>query len=203
MNDNEVLDKVRMTLADVHMDRPVDAIQQRGRSRRRARMLSGVAGGGLAVVVGAALAVPMLTGSTATPGTASAGGGPSRSVRLEPAAWSVELASSDTVVLTLRRPDFTDVGLLEKKLAEVNVPAFVSNADKCQVHGAMAPAKDVTVNTADDLGHWPVVYTIKPSAIPPGSHLIFTIYPGLRNQHKAPVPDNVYMAPAGTSVVCD
>jgi hypothetical protein len=68
MSDNEVLDAVRQTLSDVHMDRPLETIVQRGRNRRRVRVLCGVASGGLAVVVGAALAVPMLAGSTgATP----------------------------------------------------------------------------------------------------------------------------------------
>jgi hypothetical protein len=64
-------DAVRQTLSEVHMDRPLETIERRGRNRRRSRLLSGLAGGGLAVLVGAALAVPMLTG--ATPARSSSG----------------------------------------------------------------------------------------------------------------------------------
>jgi hypothetical protein len=60
MEDDEVLDAVKKTLASVQMDRPVEAIEQRGRARRRNRGVLGVvAGGGLAIVAALALAVPM------------------------------------------------------------------------------------------------------------------------------------------------
>ncbi|BCJ68551.1 hypothetical protein [Polymorphospora rubra] len=73
MNDDEVWDAVKQTLSDVRMDRPVEAIEQRGRARRRKRHVFGVAaGGGVAAVAALALALPMATGS----GTASAPTGP-------------------------------------------------------------------------------------------------------------------------------
>lgn len=73
MNDDEVWDAVRQTLSDVQMDRPVEAIEQRGRARRRKRHVLGLAaGGGVAAVVALALALPMATGS----GTAPAPTGP-------------------------------------------------------------------------------------------------------------------------------
>lgn len=60
MNDDEVWDAVKQTLSDVQMDRPVEAIEERGRARRRKRRLFGVAAsGGLAAVAALALAVSM------------------------------------------------------------------------------------------------------------------------------------------------
>ncbi|MBE1488245.1 hypothetical protein [Plantactinospora soyae] len=73
MNDDEVWDAVKQTLSDVQMDRPVEAIEQRGRARRRKRHVFGVAAGGVVAAVAAlALALPMATGS----GTAPAPTGP-------------------------------------------------------------------------------------------------------------------------------
>ncbi|MET7960506.1 hypothetical protein [Micromonospora zamorensis] len=73
MNDDEVWDAVKQTLSDVQMDRPVEAIEQRGRARRRKRQVLGLAaGGGVAAVAALALALPMATG----PGTAPASTGP-------------------------------------------------------------------------------------------------------------------------------
>ncbi|MFV2104494.1 hypothetical protein [Micromonospora sp. LOL_024] len=74
MNDDEVWDAVKQTLSDVQMDRPVEAIEQRGRARRRNRHVFGLAaGGGVAAVAALALALPMATGSS---GTAPAPTGP-------------------------------------------------------------------------------------------------------------------------------
>ncbi|MER7586470.1 hypothetical protein ABTW72_02930 [Micromonospora sp. NPDC127501] len=68
MNDNEVWDAVRQTLSDVQMDRPVEAIEQRGRARRRKRRVLGLAaGGGVAAVAALALVLPMATGSGPAP----------------------------------------------------------------------------------------------------------------------------------------
>ncbi|MFF0151871.1 hypothetical protein [Micromonospora sp. NPDC005203] len=68
MNDNEVWDAVKQTLSDVQMDRPVEAIEQRGRARRRNRQVLGLAaGGGVAAVAALALALPMATGSGTAP----------------------------------------------------------------------------------------------------------------------------------------
>ncbi|MBQ1023915.1 hypothetical protein [Micromonospora sp. C95] len=73
MDDDEVWDAVKQTLSDVQMDRPVEAIEQRGRARRRNRNLLGLAaGGGVAAVAALALALPMATGA----GTAPAPSGP-------------------------------------------------------------------------------------------------------------------------------
>ncbi|GIJ11878.1 hypothetical protein ACFFMR_16390 [Micromonospora andamanensis] len=68
MNDDEVWDAVKQTLSDVQMDRPVEAIEQRGRARRRRRQSLGLAaGGGVAAVAALALALPMFTGSGTAP----------------------------------------------------------------------------------------------------------------------------------------
>jgi hypothetical protein len=202
MSDNEFLDDMRQTLSGVHMNRPVERIISRGRGRRRLRTLSGVAGGGLALLVGAALALPALTGATGAHGTQ----GGSVSAPIKPAAFTVVQLPDTSVRLTLLRPDLTQVGALEQKLAEVNVPAFIRYIPGCNVNGPTTDAMPgvVTAKTADDSGNWPLVYTINPSAIPAGAHLIFTVYTGYSGvpQDKYPVPNNVYVAPAGTTVDC-
>ncbi|WP_433531035.1 hypothetical protein ACQPYA_02605 [Micromonospora sp. CA-263727] len=68
MNDDEVWYAVKQTLSDAQMDRPVEAIEQRGRARRRKRHVFGMAaGGGLAAVAALALALPVATGSGPAP----------------------------------------------------------------------------------------------------------------------------------------
>jgi hypothetical protein len=208
MSDNELLHEVRQTLSGVHMDRPVATIMRRGRNRRRVRTLAGVAGGGLVVLVGAALALPTLTGATAAPsGTVSAHGGvgTSDTPRVELAAWTVDVLPDTTVRVTLRRADFADVSALEKELSDAGVPAFVRSDSQCVVHGATTAAGSniVTAKTADDLGNWPLVYTIHPAAIPEGAHLILTAYPQLKTNPTMPVPNNVDLAAAGTTVTCN
>ncbi len=198
MSDNEFLNDMRQALSGVHLNRPVEKIISRGRGRRRRRVLSGVAGGGLAVLIGTALALPALTGATGATGVQAG----SVSAPIEPAAFTVVQLSDDSVQLTLLRPDLTQLGALEKKLADVNVPAFIRYIPGCDVKGPTTDAMSgiVTATTADNSGNWPLVYTIKPSAIPAGTHLIFTVYTDLPSSF--PVPDNVFAAPAGTTVDC-
>jgi hypothetical protein len=207
MSENELLDEVRQTLSAVHMNRPVAAIMRRGRDRRRMRALAGVASGGLAVLVGAALAVSTLTEATSVPSqpvSAQGGVGTSGTPRVELAAWTVDVLSDKTVRVTLRRADFADVSVLEAKLSEAGVPAFVRSNSQCVVHGkTTAPGSNiVTQKAADDLGNWPLVYTIQPAAIPAGGHLVLTAYPEIKTDPRMPVPANVFLAAAGTTVTC-
>ncbi|MCZ7423610.1 hypothetical protein O7605_29300 [Verrucosispora sp. WMMA2121] len=74
MNDDEVWDAVKQTLSDVQMDRPVEAIEQRGRARRRKRHVLGLAaGGGVAAVAALALALPFGTAPAPTGPDSQAG----------------------------------------------------------------------------------------------------------------------------------
>jgi hypothetical protein len=69
MSDDEVWNAVKQTLSDVRMDRPVEAIEQRGRARQHRRRVLGIAaGGGVAAVTALALVLPMATGSGTAPG---------------------------------------------------------------------------------------------------------------------------------------
>lgn len=216
MADNELLDAMRMTLSAVHMDRPVETITRRGTDLRRARVLSGVVSVGLVTIAGAALAVPLLTGSGgATRGTQPAGGssigtpatsGSTGTPRVKPAAWSVEVLPDETVRLTLYRSDFQDKDALEAKLAEVNVPAIVEYAPGCDSdHGPVDWNRDmstfgVSVTSATDSS---AVYVIDPSAIPSGDHLLFfTGGPVAVNPGGPPVWDSVALALPGYTTGC-
>jgi hypothetical protein len=113
--------------------------------------------------------------------------------------------SDKTVRVTLRRADFADVSVLEAKLSDAGVPAFVVPAfvrsdSPCKVHGAFTDASSSIVTAS--LGDWPLVYTIQPSAIPKGTHLILIAYPEIKTDPRMPVPSNVYLAAAGTTITC-
>jgi len=126
MNDEEVLDAVKQTLSDVRMDRPIEAIERRGRARRRKRGLFGLAaGGGLAAVAALALALPM---AAAQPSPDAAG---STTAALEPAAFTLVKQSDSTVRLTLRYQQILDPVDLQKALAHAGVPATVKTHALC------------------------------------------------------------------------
>lgn len=97
MNDDEVLDAVKQTLSDVRMDRPVEAIERRGRTRRRNRTLIGAAaGGGLAAVAALVVILPMAAGS----GTGPAGPGAQPPGAAAPPGSDSPPAGSDSPALT-------------------------------------------------------------------------------------------------------
>ena len=64
MDDNELMTAVRERFDPVRMHTPAETITARGRSLRHRRR-SALAGGALAVTLGAGLAVPALTAGTA------------------------------------------------------------------------------------------------------------------------------------------
>lgn len=121
MNDDEVWDAVKQTLSDVQMDRPVEAIEQRGRERRRNRALFGVAaGGGLAAVAAFALVLPMATGSGTTPaepGSQAAGAGTATAATApEVPAGNIKLVSLATEIQAGAQSLSGDASLIIEKV---------------------------------------------------------------------------------------
>lgn len=174
MNDEEVLDAVKQTLSDVRMDRPIEAIERRGRARRRKRGLFGLAaGGGLAAVAALALTLPM---ATAQPTPDAAG---SSTAALEPAAFTLVKQSDSTVKLTLRYQQILDPVDLQKALAFAGVPATVKTHALCTpAFGELRVAPKVywTENRA-----WPdgsgrdYLLVIAPASMPANSRLYFSL----------------------------
>jgi len=167
MNDEEVLAALRSSLAgateslaDVHLDRPADAIRARARGRRLRRSLTGAGAGGVALGVGLTLA--MAGGSGAgSPATA-------RSVHVNLDAWSVNTLPGGLVYVDVR--ELVNPTLLRQTLAQAGVPAVVTFGEFCTgtPGGDNGNLQPILGKAA--LGGEPKL-TIKPAAIPAGSEL--------------------------------
>lgn len=186
MNDDEVLSAVRNTLSDVQMDRPVEAIEERGRTRRRNRNLTGVvAGGGLAVAAALALVLPTVFHKAgAAPATSEplAGGGaaPVSAPAMEPAAFTLATQADGSVKLTLKPNKLLNPAALEKALAGAGIPAVVKAGVLCEPKGATLPeAKEVFgVETTKGTGAGSPEYdlVIKAAKMPKNSEIYFSVF---------------------------
>lgn len=185
MNDDEVLSAVKNTLSDVQMDRPVEAIEDRGRARRRNRNLTGaVAGGGLVVAAALAVILPMSSHQPATTPAASGpltGGGATASApAMEPAAFTVAAQRDGSVKLTLKPNKLLDPSALEKALAGAGIPAVVKAGVLCKPKGAELPeAKEVfgvetTIGTGAGSPEYDLV--IKAAKMPKNSEVYFSVF---------------------------
>ncbi|MDG4832318.1 hypothetical protein O7627_23850 [Solwaraspora sp. WMMD1047] len=115
MNDDEVWNAVKQTLSDVRMDRPVEAIEQRGRARRRRRRVVGLAaGGGVAAVAALALVLPMATGSGTAP--APTGQDDQAGVAAPASAGDTRLVSLAANLTTHNAPLPGDASLIVEKV---------------------------------------------------------------------------------------
>ncbi|TDC35934.1 hypothetical protein E1211_14910 [Micromonospora sp. 15K316] len=181
MNEDEVLDAVKQTLSDVRMDRPVEAIERRGRERRRNRRLFGVAaGGGLAAVAALALALPT---AASQPGATPTDAGPaagSSTAEMEPAAFTLARQADSTVKLTLNYKQLLDPAALKGALADAGVPAEVKTHAICTPEGKELPQADqVYRNKRVD---WPdgspkqYDVVIAPANMPKNSRLYFSVF---------------------------
>lgn len=177
MNDTDILELVQGSLGGVHMQRPIGEITARGRGlRTRRRSIAGVAAVG---VLGAstALALP-LSGSSAQPVSAH-GQAQSRSVNVDLAAWSVHTNADATVTITIR--ELRDPNKLRQVLAEAGVPAIVT-VGGCVRNGDGLPQIGIVLNhTVSKLDG--TIFTVKPSAMPPGSVLSIAYYDTLSGGH--------------------
>ncbi|WP_327002095.1 hypothetical protein OHA72_44305 [Dactylosporangium sp. NBC_01737] len=184
MNDDEVLGAVKMTLADVQMDRPLEAIEQRGQAWRRNRRLLGVAaGGGLAAAAALALTLPMVNQPA---GTTRAGSGPAAggsttgtTAAMQPVAFTVTRQADSTVKLTLELRQVFDAEALQRALADAGIPAEVRTGVLCAPRDSELPEAEQAYRfeqvTSPDGAVNRYVLVIAPSKMPEASRLYFSI----------------------------
>ncbi|BCY15508.1 hypothetical protein [Actinoplanes sp. L3-i22] len=182
MNDDEVLNAVKQTLSDVQMDRPVEAIEERGRTRRRNRNLFGaVAGGGLAAVAALAVAFSGGQSGTTTPTTTQplADGGTATSApAMETVGFTLAKATDGSVKVTLDPKKLLDPTVLEKALAGAGIPAVVKSGVLCEPKGAELPESDKVFQVKQVLTGGSSRYdlVINPTVMPKGSEVYFSVF---------------------------
>lgn len=182
MNDDEVLNAVKQTLSDVQMDRPVEAIEERGRARRRNRNLFGaVAGGGLAAV--AALAVAFSGGqSGTTPATnqplAEGGATTTTAPAMETVGFTLATQADGAVKVSLDPAKLLNPAGLEKALAAAGVPAVVKKGELCEPKGAELPETDEVFSVKQVVtgGNSRYDLIIDAAAMPKGSEVYFSVF---------------------------
>ena len=195
MRDEELLDVMKRTLSDARMDRPVEAIEQRGRALRRRRGLLGVvSGGGLAAVAALALALAMASHQSGTApaengpvaGGSTAGGAPA----MEQAAFTVVKQTNGSVDLTLNYKVILNPEALQKALIDAGIPAVVKADVHCtpkgkqlpeynEVFPAVAPDKSAAVYPHG------LVIAVVPAKMPKNSVVYFSVF-------KVPTPNKGY-----------
>jgi hypothetical protein len=176
MNDDELLGMVSESMPGVHLDRPVEAIVSRGRSRVRRRN-SGLAVAGVAA--SAAIALPLLSGSLLAGSTGHTG--PPASTVAQPgnvhvhlADYSVDSNSDGTVTVTLPKEELGDPAGLRAALTRAGVPAQVRVGEWCHdATGGNQVTQALTDRPSGDGKSRVIVIT--PSAIPSGYQLDFGI----------------------------
>lgn len=166
MNDTEMLATVRDSLAGAHLDRPLETILARGRSRRRQRRAA--AAGTVMLAASLVAAVAGGLGGAASP--ASPDATPPRLA----AAWSVTPARDGTITVQLRsEAELGDQGELQRALNEAGAPAIVKTG-KCdwpRLHDYDRRGFNSLPITPS--GH--TVIRIAPSRLPPGAMVVFVI----------------------------
>ncbi|WP_433220004.1 hypothetical protein ACQP00_16770 [Dactylosporangium sp. CS-047395] len=180
MTDDEVLDAVKKTLADVQMDRPIETIEQRGRTRRRNRGLLGVAAGaGLAALAAVAVAVPLLGGDPAAPTqTAPETGGAAEAPALEPAAFAVTKQADGSVELVLDYKKILNPDALQKALSDAGIPAVVKAGVLCTPQAKELPGADTVfrVKRVEEAGESRYDLIINPAKMPKDSVVYFSVF---------------------------
>ncbi|HEX3491824.1 MAG TPA: hypothetical protein VHU92_20935 [Streptosporangiaceae bacterium] len=171
MNDHEVLDQVRDSLAGLHMSTPADQIIARARTRRHRQHLTAAAAttATAAVAAGAALGVT-LTGTTAPP--ARPGHQPT-----ELTAFTLHSGPHGTSVLTMRKGDRLNPAALRSALARHGIPAMVTVGKMCGAGGQPAAALNRVIATRR-AASGAVQLSINPAAMPAGTRLSIGYFPG-------------------------
>jgi hypothetical protein len=172
MNDNDVLTTVRDGFAPAQMTIPADVIMTRGRSLRRRRHRGQfVAGGALALALGAGLGVQALTA------------GPPAAQQPTLAAWTVQRSPDGAITVTIR--ELRDLPALQARLDLDGAPVTISDTSLTLPHGCVAQAgvpqllqKIVSFSTSRTASGF--AFTLRPSQIPSGQQLQILLIPGPR-----------------------
>jgi len=172
MNDQDLLTTVRDGFEPVQMTIPADDIMTRGRSlRRRRRRGQVVAGGALAVALGAGLGVSALT----------AGSPAAQQATLT--AWTVQRSPDGAITVTIR--ELRDLPALQARLVLDGAPVTISDTSLTLPHGCVAQTS-VPLMLQNIVGFSAirtatgVAFTLRPARIPQGQQLQILLIPGPR-----------------------
>lgn len=177
MDDNELMTAVRERFDPVRMRIPAETIAARGR-RLRHRRRGALAGGVLAVALGAGLAVPALTaGTAASPEHATL------------AAWTVDHHPDGAIAVTIR--ELRDLPALQRAINAAGARVTITAQDRfpdgekkaCEVREQPAYSGVEFEGTAGKY-----FFILHPGKIRPGTLLEITVIPGIKQPPGAPSP---------------
>lgn len=169
MTDNDLLDRYRTPLADVHMDVPVDTILARGDQRRHQRRVTRwVAAGGAGIVAVAVALVLVLSGGSAPPAGRSG---------THLAAFIVTNGPNGAATLTLHKNSSSrlDPDQLRLALAQRGITALVTVGSWCDTTVEPAGIHQAVTVVHDSNGD--PALSIQPNAIPAGAELSIGYFP--------------------------
>jgi hypothetical protein len=129
---DEILESVKEGFAPVRMDRPLEAIEARGRAYRRNRMLTGLGVMGLVVGLGVALVLPTtdLAAHRDDNVAQTAVATPTHGQRMEHVSFTLTSTADGTVTVTVKQAA-ADPKALEKALAGAGITAMVRVNEAC------------------------------------------------------------------------
>jgi hypothetical protein len=185
MNDNEILEAVRIAQPRLDMDRPVETIIARGRVRR-ARRRSGLVAAGLTLSAAVVVGVAGFAGSSGSGAAPSQPG--ARQVQL--AAFTVVKNPNGTATVTfpvVQANQLINPIALRQALANAGVPAIVTIGRTCSntVGSAAELHSVVQVQGPSGPSSQTISVIITPSAMPAGTELSIGIYPHQRSWQLA------------------
>jgi hypothetical protein len=190
MDDNELMTAVRERFDPVRMRIPAETITARGRSlqfRRRGAL----AGGALAIALGAGLAVPALTAGTA---------GSAEHATL--AAWTVDHRSDGAIAVTIR--ELRDLPALQRAINTAGARVTITAQDRfpdgekkaCEVREQLAYSG---VEFEGTVGKY--FFILHPGKILPGTLLKITVIPGIKQPPGGPVPGPLTTATSTSAAI--
>jgi hypothetical protein len=174
MDDNELISAVRDRFDPVRMHTRTETILARGRSLRRRRR-AGVAGGALAIALGAGLAVPALTAGTAA-----------SPEHVTLAAWTVDQRPDDSIAVSIR--ELRNLPALQRVLkadgARVTITQKKTFPDR---QPKACPVREWSAFSGVKFeGTGRYFFILHPAKILPGTVLKITVIPGIRQPAGAP-----------------
>ncbi|MET8146394.1 hypothetical protein ABZU32_39310 [Sphaerisporangium sp. NPDC005288] len=177
MNDNDVLDAVRDSMAGVHMRTPVQKVVAAGRARRRRRIAG--AAGGAALAAGLALTPVLDNPQVNAPPLASG-----NQVHVHLAAFSVDSNPDGTVTVKMTKRQSLDPATMERTLAQAGIPAQITINKWCEPsdhsQNLDKEFRKVLHDGRQPNGEPVMIFT--PSAMPPATKLVI----GMRTEDYQP-----------------
>lgn len=193
MNDNDVLDMVRDSMAGVHMRTPAAHVIAAGRARRRNRR-------GAAITAGALLAVG-LAWTTGLGNSPPPGG----EVHLHLAAFSVDTNDDGTVTVKLTKRETLDPTVLQGALAQAGVPTQITINKWCQPtqRGDNLDDDFEKVVSEEKQSDGTTVTVFTPSAMPANSQLVIGMRTeGYQPESPSPLAVMMYLVPDDAPLTC-